>query len=168
MYCFSNIFYQFGGINYQFGKWYTNSETSSYQFGISSVSKIINSVEWTINSVKCSETFREFDRWCLSIRYQFGVFPETIEKFPTESSIDDVYHFCNVAKFRKESAKHHVIKYKTNDLWKMSITTWSSSWYMNDYSKYLHCLDCQESRLYCSKNRVQDPDFLYSKLSKKW
>jgi len=24
-----------------------------------------------------------------------------------------------------------------------------------DYSKYLHCLDCQESGLYCSKHRME-------------
>jgi hypothetical protein len=24
-----------------------------------------------------------------------------------------------------------------------------------DYSKYLHCLDCQESGLYCSKHRIE-------------
>jgi len=26
---------------------------------------------------------------------------------------------------------------------------------MDDYSKYLHCPDCQESGLYCSKHRIE-------------
>ena len=26
---------------------------------------------------------------------------------------------------------------------------------MDDYSKYLHCQDCQESGLYCSKHRIE-------------
>jgi hypothetical protein len=32
--CFSNIFYQFGGMNYQSGNSFINSATSNYQFGI--------------------------------------------------------------------------------------------------------------------------------------
>jgi len=53
--CFSDIFYQFGKIN------------------INSVSTSINSVGYIINSVSI-----RFEK--LSFRYQFGDFPETVEK----------------------------------------------------------------------------------------
>ena len=40
--CFSDIFYQFGGMDYQFGD-------SNYQFGINSAEEIIFSVSIRIN-----------------------------------------------------------------------------------------------------------------------
>ena len=53
-----------------------------------------------------------------------------------------------------EIVNPHAIKCKMDNLWEMSITAWSFSWYM-DYSKYLQCPDCQESGLYCNKHRIE-------------
>jgi len=77
--CFSDIFYQCGdnklSFRYQFG-------VGDYLFGINSENNIINSVSELISSVKYSETFRESDRLFISIRYQFGDFPETVDRKP--------------------------------------------------------------------------------------